>query len=49
MQFEFAICEALVLVVLVYEWFSIRRTLRRDREARAKRDGSNVLAAAGEK
>lgn len=35
MQFEWAIGEALVLAILVREWFSIRRELRRDEAARA--------------
>jgi hypothetical protein len=33
-RFEWAICEVLVLAVLICELVSIRRTLRRDREAR---------------
>lgn len=31
-QFEWAICEGLILAVLIREWFSIQRELRRDRE-----------------
>lgn len=33
MSWEFAICDGIVLAVLVYELISIRRVIRRDREA----------------
>lgn len=32
---EWAICEGIVLAILIREWFSIRRELRRDAELRA--------------
>lgn len=44
MQFAWAIGEALVLAVLVREWFSIRRELRRGqaaREAQAAQDSDD--------
>lgn len=37
MRFEWAIGEALVLAILLREWFSIRRELRRDQAARDAR------------
>jgi hypothetical protein len=35
MAWEWAICELMVLAVLIREWFSIRRELRRDAEQRS--------------
>lgn len=35
-SYEWMIMELLLLGFLVYEWFSIRRTIRRDREAKQK-------------
>lgn len=34
-RWEWAICEALVLGFAIYEWFSIRRELKRSREQQA--------------
>jgi hypothetical protein len=36
MRWEWALCDGLALGFLIYEWVSIRRTLRRDRAARAE-------------
>lgn len=41
-QFEWAICEAIVLAVLVREWFSIRRELKRDEALRAAQAASDA-------
>jgi len=37
-RWEWAICEALVLGFAIYEWFSIRRELKRSREAQAREE-----------
>lgn len=34
-RWEWAICEALVLGFAIYEWFSIRRELKRSRKQQA--------------
>lgn len=42
MMWEWAVCEALVLGLLVREWFSIRGELRRDAERRAAEQASST-------
>ncbi len=39
MGWEWAICELMVLAVLIREWFSIRRELKRDAEQRSAPPG----------
>lgn len=38
MSLEFAVCDGIVLVLLTYELISIRRTIRKDREAARARE-----------
>lgn len=37
-RWEWAICEGLVLGFAIYEWFSIRRELKRSREKQAQEE-----------
>jgi len=38
-RYEWGIIELILLGLLVWEWVRIRRTIRRDREARARKEG----------